>query len=72
MSNHTLEKQLDLVISLLETLPERMCDEIERRHEAKKVLEKLRLEADIEFHYNNISTLNKAIYGYEKKEDKEI
>lgn len=38
MSNHTLEKQLDLVINLLETLPKRMCDEVEKRDGIKKEL----------------------------------
>lgn len=76
MSNHTLEKQLDLVISLLETLPERMCDEIEVRQEVKKALEVERIKLDIEFYQSNLATINRAMFGglppVEEKIDKEI
>ena len=64
MSNHTIEKQLELVINLLETLPKRMCDEMEKRHEIRKAMQ---FESEIEFYANNHDELDKFLQGFSYK-----
>ncbi len=61
MSNHHLEKQLELVINLLETLPIRMCDEMEKRHEIRKAFQ---CESEIEFYAENHEELKKFMSGF--------
>lgn len=61
MSSHTLEKQLNLVINLLETLPKRMCDEMEKRHEIRK---EFQIQSEIEFYANNHDELDKFLQEF--------
>lgn len=58
-----IDAKLDSIISLLETLPQRMCDEIEIRQEVKKALEVERIKQDIEFYQNNLAVINRAMFG---------
>lgn len=64
MSNHTLEKQLNLVINLLETLPKRICDEMEKRNEIRK---EFQMESEIEFYANNREELDQFLQGFSYK-----
>lgn len=64
MSNHHIEKQLELVINLLETLPKRMCDEMEKRHEIRKAFQR---ESEIEFYAENHEELDKFLQGFSYK-----
>lgn len=43
MSKDTTEKQLDLIIYLLENLPRKMCDEMDVRAEVKRHQERERM-----------------------------
>lgn len=61
MSNHKLEKQLELVINLLETLPKMICDEMEKRNEIRKAFQ---IESEIEFYANNHEELKKFFQGF--------
>lgn len=77
MNTEKIETALNEIISLLETLPERMCDEIEIRQEVKKALEVERIKQDIEFYQSNLAVINRAMFGgmpqvEEEKIDKEI
>ncbi len=36
MTNHQTEKKIDLIINLLETLPQRIFNELEKRKEKRK------------------------------------
>ena len=58
-----LEEKLDSIISLLETLPQRMCDEIEVRQDVKKALEVEKLKENIEIYKNNIEEIQKLIFS---------
>ena len=64
MSNQTLERQLNLVINLLETLPKRMYDELEKRDGIKKEshIEKLKSEMDS---FRKNKKINKFMYGFQ-------
>jgi len=63
MSNQSLEKRFDILINLLETLPKRMCDELEKRHELNKALQ---VQSEIEFYSNNADEINEFMYGFKK------
>ncbi len=65
MSNNLIERQLDLVINLLESLPNRMCDALDKRQELLKAMEMERVKADIEFYSNNRREINKMMFGYD-------
>lgn len=64
MSNHRIECQLDLVINLLESLPDRMCEALDKRQELLKAMQVERVKADIEFYSNNRREINKMMFGY--------
>lgn len=64
MSNHHIEKQLNLVINLLETLPKRMCDEMEKRHEIRKAFQ---IQAEIEFYAENHEEIDRFLQGFSCK-----
>lgn len=59
MSTRTLENQLDLVINLLESLPDRMIQAIEKSEEAKKSLAIKRINEEMEVARNNIREIMK-------------
>lgn len=63
MTTHSLEKQLSLVINLLETLPKRLCDELERRHE---ISEKLKIQSEVEFYSSNADEIREFIDGFKQ------
>ncbi len=64
MSNHTLERQLDLLIRHLEELPKKICDEFESRSSLKREIQVKELQAEIDFHKKNIDEINKMISVY--------
>lgn len=61
MSNQTIEKQLNLLINLLETLPNRMCNEMEKRDEFRKKSHIENLKSEMEFFRKNNKEINKSI-----------
>lgn len=63
MSNHTIERQLDLVINLLESLPDRMINAINADSNAKKALRVKELQNEMEFLHNNQKEINKMMFG---------
>jgi hypothetical protein len=58
MSNYILERKIDLMINLLETLPKRIADEMDLRESIKKATEVKRIQQDVEFHKIMIRELN--------------
>lgn len=67
MTNHQSEKKLDLIINLLETLPQRMCNEFEKREEIRKTIRLKELTAEMEFLREHNSQINKMMYGVDPK-----
>ena len=57
-----LERQMDLVIRLLETLPERMCVEMEKKNIYKRYLRE-ELREEIEFYSKHIYEINRFKQG---------
>lgn len=62
MTNHQCEKKLDLIINLLETLPQRMCNEIEKREEIKKTIALKELSLDMEARRASNSEIIRVMY----------
>jgi len=63
MSNHQIEKKLDLLINLLETMPQRMMVELEKREELKKALRLKELQSEIDFRHEHMNELNRIMFG---------
>lgn len=63
MSKDSVENKLDILIFLLENLPSKIADEMEKRHEIR---EKLQVEAEIEFYSEHQDEINKFMYGFKK------
>lgn len=58
-----LEGNLRMIIHLLESLPFRMADEIEKREDLKKQMEIKRINSELDFLHNNQRELNKMMFG---------
>ena len=63
MSNEIIE-ELCYIAKLLERLPERICDEMERREALKKQQQIKEIQANLDFYATNINEINKMMYGY--------
>lgn len=64
MSKDSVERLLDVMINLLEKLPSRIADEMEKRHEIRK---EMQVQAEIEFYSENRDEINKFMYGVNPK-----
>lgn len=62
MSNHQIELKLDLLINLIETLPQRMMAEINKKDDHERILS-ARIQADIDFDFQHAREINKMMYG---------
>ena len=58
-----IDEQLNKLIELLETLPKRLSDEMENRDALMRAENLKRIQADIEFHNENIKQINEMIFG---------
>lgn len=66
-----IQRQLDLVINLLETLPKRFCDEMEKRESIQKEKKCKKIQADLDFYAQNVNELNKFMSGLVLIQEKE-
>ncbi len=67
MSNYTIERQLEIVINLLENMPSRICDEIEKREEIKKAIRMKELTLEMNCLREQNAQINKMKYGADPK-----
>lgn len=63
MSKDSVENKLDILIYLLENLPSKIADEMEKRHETRK---NLQVQAEIEFYSEHKDEINQFMYGFKK------
>ncbi len=59
MTSHSIEKQLEIIINLLENIPSRICDELEKREEIKRSIRMKELTQEM----NLLNDYNKNKYG---------
>lgn len=69
MGNQTFERQIDLLINLMENLPKKMCDELDLRSAHKKTIHAKEIQAEINFHRKNIDEIHKMISVYPENND---
>ena len=65
-----IHETMEKILESLETLPKRMCDEMESREEIKKQLKIKEIQQELEFHNIHAKEINKMMYGF-KNMDKE-
>ena len=61
MSKDSVENKLDILIFLLENLPSKIADEMEKRHELRK---KMRIDEEMEFYTSNGDEIAKLATEY--------
>jgi len=61
MSKDSVENKLDILIFLLENLPSKIADEMEKRHELRK---KMRIDEEMEFYTSNGDEIAKFLNGF--------
>ena len=64
MSDDTIFLYLKEIADLLYSLPERMCDEMEKRDAIQKAKKLKELQDEIDFHHANLAEINKFMYGF--------
>lgn len=65
MSKDTIEKKLDLVIYLLETMPERMMKALKVSEDARRLEKQKEIQEQMDFLKDHNVQINKMMYGYE-------
>ncbi len=63
MSKDILEKKLDILIKLVENLPESFLKAFEKNKEIQKQIRLKECQDDIEFCHHNIRAINKMMFG---------